>query len=118
MTIGYSQTNKYWSSVSKADGIKKTKTANRISFPEDVKLFQLDLNSLKQSLSNVADRSSADAKGVIISMPNLEGATERFQVFEASNFDPILQAQFPEIRAYVGIGVDDVYAQLRMSMAP
>ena len=118
VTIGYSQTNKYWSSVSKADGIKKTKTANRISFPEDVKLFQLDLNSLKQSLSNVADRSSADAKGVIISMPNLEGATERFQVFEASNFDPILQAQFPEIRAYVGIGVDDVYAQLRMSLSP
>ena len=39
-------------------------------------------------------------------------------MFEASNFEPELQAQFPEIRSYAGNGIDDKYARLRMSIDP
>lgn len=115
---GYSQTDKLWSSVSKSEGISKNKIAARENFPQEFKLFHLDLASLRQKLNAAPDRFSRNASGVVISIPNATGATERFQMFEASNFDPALQAQFPEIRAYVGIGVDDTHAQLRMSVAP
>src|SRR5690606_5898244 len=46
------------------------------------------------------------------------GMMERFEVWEASNFHPELQAKFPEIRSYVGIGIDDPYAYLRFSLSP
>mgnify|MGYP003672889123 CR=1 FL=1 len=43
---------------------------------------------------------------------------EKFEVFEASNFDSDLQAQYPSIRSYVGIGLDDKNAQIRLSVDP
>ena len=58
------------------------------------------------------------ALAIIISIPNSEGNLERFQMFEFSNFAPELQAQFPEIRSYIGIGIDDKYAKLRLSLDP
>jgi len=115
---GYSQTDKLWSSVSKSEGISKNKTAARQNFPQEFKLFHLDLESMRQKLTAAPDRFAQNAQGVVVSIPNVDGTTERFQMFEASNFDPALQAQFPEIRAYIGIGVDDAHAQLRMSVAP
>ena len=39
-------------------------------------------------------------------------------MFEASNFEPDLQAQFPEIRAYAGIGIDNPSLQVRLSISP
>ena len=39
-------------------------------------------------------------------------------MFEASNFEPALQAQFPEIRAYSGKGITDRYATLKLSISP
>ena len=43
---------------------------------------------------------------------------EQFEIFEASNFMPALQAQFPEIRAYSGRGITDRYATLKLSFSP
>ncbi|HET9432565.1 MAG TPA: zinc-dependent metalloprotease family protein, partial [Chitinophagaceae bacterium] len=39
-------------------------------------------------------------------------------MFEASNFEPALQAQFPEIRAYSGRGISDKFATLKLSISP
>src|SRR5204863_3431064 len=54
----------------------------------------------------------------VIYLPNAEGNYEQFEVFEASNFEPALQAQFPEIRAFSGRGVTDPYAILKLSISP
>ena len=51
-------------------------------------------------------------------MPNAEGEIEQFQVFEASNFEPDLQARFPEIRAFSGKGITDKAATLKLSISP
>ena len=56
--------------------------------------------------------------GIIISLPNLKGQLEQFEVWEKSNFDPILQSNFPEIRSYVGKSLTDKYATLYFSLAP
>jgi hypothetical protein len=80
--------------------------------------MQLDASILRQTLRNAPDRTSRASRGVIISLPNTEGVLERFEVFEASNFEAELQAQFPEIRSYAGNGIDDKYARLRLSIDP
>lgn len=117
-TLGFSQTDKLWSSVQNTEGIKVSKNVERISFPQEFKLFQLNLESLRQTLFTAPERMSSRASGTIISLPNVQGNMERFEIFEASNFDSELQAQFPEIRAYVGVGLDDKNAQVRLSSSP
>jgi subtilisin-like proprotein convertase family protein len=115
--LGFSQTEKAWSQVADQN-IKKNKNVERESFPQDFKLMQLNVSTLKQVLLNAPDRFSGNAKGVVITLPNSQGELERFEVFEASNFDAVLQAQFPEIRAYAGNGIDDKYARVRISLDP
>lgn len=114
--IGYAQTDRLWSSVENTTGIKTSKSIERASFPKEYKLFQLNLDNLRQSLFTAT--STAKSTGVVVTIPNLDGQMERFRVFESSNFAPELQAQFPDIRAYVGLGIDDKNAQIRLSSAP
>ncbi len=80
-------------------------------------LYSLDTQVLKQQLTNAPARFS-NLPGNIISLPNADGKMESYEVWEASNFAPGLQAKFPEIRSYVGIGIDDPNAYLRFSMSP
>lgn len=80
-------------------------------------LYSFDGHIFKQQLVNVPDRFSGQT-GKIVSIPNVEGNMEKFEVWEASNFHPDLQAKFPDIRSYVGIGIDDPYAYLRFSLSP
>jgi subtilisin-like proprotein convertase family protein len=54
----------------------------------------------------------------VITLPNTEGKLEQFEVYEGSNFEPDLQAQFPEIRAFSGQGITDKYATLKLSISP
>lgn len=80
-------------------------------------LYSFDGQVFKQQLANVPERFSGQP-GKIISIPNVEGMMERFEVWEASNFQPELQAKFPDIRSYIGIGIDDPNAYLRFSLSP
>ena len=80
-------------------------------------LYSFDSHVFKQQLANAPERFSGQS-GKIISIPNAEGKMEKFEVWEASNFTPTLQAKFPDIRAYVGIGIDDPNAYLRFGLSP
>lgn len=117
LNVTFSQTDKAWSTY-KGQNITISKTVERESFPIDFTLMQLDLNSLRQVALTAPIRSIENRSNVIISIPNSDGKIERYRIYEASNFDNELQAQFPEIRSYVGQGIDDEYAVLRMSLDP
>jgi subtilisin-like proprotein convertase family protein len=112
------QSKKEWSFFSSNESISVSKTVQRSDFPQDFLLFNLDLESIKQKLYTAEDRFAINAKGAIIEIPNSQGKLEKFKMYEASNFDPALQVQFPDIRAYVGQGIDNVNAQIRLSISP
>lgn len=114
----FAQTNKNWKEVSKKDVIQVTKFVERESFPTEYNLYQVNIESLKLSLLSAPDRKASAKSNTIISLPNINGKMEKFAVYEASNFDADLQAQYPNIRAYVGIGIDDKSAQARISLDP
>jgi hypothetical protein len=42
---------------------------------------------------------------------------EKFLVWESSNFEPELQAKYPDIRAYAGVGITDPTASLNFSLS-
>ena len=117
-TSGFSQTDKFWSAnnVSR-DNITTDKAVARLSYPKAFKLFNVNIEPLRQELFSVVDKGSS-SRSTVISLPNAAGNFEQFEVFEASNFEADLQAKFPEIRAYSGKGITDKYATLKLSISP
>src|SRR5436190_1842759 len=116
--LGFSQTDRFWSANNEIrSNITTDKAVARITYPGAFKLFNLNVDPLRQELFSIVDRRSSN-NSTVISLPNANGDLEQFEVFEASNFEPDLQARFPEIRAYSGKGITDKYATLKLSISP
>jgi hypothetical protein len=114
----FSQADKFWTANNaNRSTIPTDKAVARLSYPKDFKLFNLNVSAFRQELFSIvgSNRSKASA---IISIPNADGNLEQFVMVEASNFEPELQAQFPEIRAFTGKGITDKYATLKLSISP
>jgi hypothetical protein len=114
----FSQADKFWTANNaNRSTIATDKAVARLSYPKDFKLFNLNVSAFRQELFSIvgSNRSKASA---IISIPNADGNLEQFVMVEASNFEPELQAQFPEIRAFTGKGITDKYATLKLSISP
>jgi len=113
---GYAQDDKFWiESRRNSFEIAIDKGAARETFPKEFKLFDLDQSTFRQQLFSVIGTGK---RTTLISLPNTVGAVEQFEVVEASNFEPALQAQFPEIRAFSGKGITDPSATLKISISP
>jgi hypothetical protein len=110
------QQKSYWSLHTDAARIITDKAVARQSFPTAFKLFDLNITPLRQELFSVVNKTSGQS--TIITLPNADGNPEQFKVTEASNFEPALQARFPEIRAYSGKGITDKSATLKLSISP
>lgn len=78
--------------------------------------YELDQSKLKSSLDTI--HTSNRLTKVIIEIPNTNGELEKYEIHEFSNFEPDLQAQFPEIRAYIGRSLSDKEAILYCSFSP
>ena len=115
---GFSQKNNYWSvSNESRSNIIADKSTTRQAYPTDIKLFRLNFEPFQQELFSIAGKRSTKTS-TIISLPNAAGNIEEFEVYEASNFEPALQARFPEIRSFSGKGITDKYATLKLSISP
>ena len=79
----------------------------------------MNIEQLRYHISLVqAHKKNRQTEKVLITLPNTNGKFENFEIVEASNFEPELQAKFPEIRAYSGKGVEDKGAILKLSISP
>ena len=114
--ISFAQTDRLWSESSRktTSGIFENKT--NIINP---KVYSLNINGLKNALANAPKRLAAGEKSeIIISFPNSEGKMENFKVRENSNFDPELAAKYPDIKSYVGEGLNDPNSTVYFSVSP
>ena len=115
-TISVSAQSVFWSeNRERVSEIVTDKAVRRQSFPKEFKLFDVHIEPLKNRLLSIVDNNSGST---VISLPNADGGIERFEMFEASNFEPELQAQFPEIRAFSGRGLTDRFATVKLSISP
>jgi len=114
----FSQAGRVWTPNSENQTlIVKDKAVSRASYPKEFRLFNLDVPSFRQTLLSVTGNNRIKTAAVIL-LPNADGGIEEFEVVETSNFDPELQARFPEIRAFSGKGITDKYATLKLSISP
>jgi subtilisin-like proprotein convertase family protein len=114
--ISQAQTSGMWSSINENQykGIPKV---NRSSFPNEYKLFSLNINVLKNRLISAKNRN--DSRGIsntIIELPNAEGNLEHYTVYEMPIMEPALAAQFPMIKSYAAQGIEDPTAVARFSV--
>ncbi|THU30218.1 T9SS type A sorting domain-containing protein [Niastella caeni] len=93
------------------------KAVARLAFPTDFKLYDVNFTPLRTQVFKAVGKAFA-APSTIITLPNADGQIEQFEIVEASNFEPALQAQFPEIRAFSGKGITDKHATVKLSISP
>jgi len=92
-----------------------SKAAARSSFPTNYKLFDANLSSMQQYLLSAARTKSSQIR---LTLPNADGMMEEYELTEASNFEPELQARYSEIRSFSGKGITDKNARLKLSISP
>jgi len=110
------QNNSPWTRVN-LDNTTVSDSRNMALDPAGALFFKFDDVVLRQSLLSLENKTSK-LNRVEILIPNKNGKLERFSVWESSNFEPELQAKYPEIRAYSGIGITDKNASVNFSLSP
>ncbi|MFN8304984.1 MAG: zinc-dependent metalloprotease family protein [Saprospiraceae bacterium] len=88
--------------------------------PMKYRTVQLDVSAAESLLGSAPERfKTVSAENqVLITLPDPDGGWQTFQLFESPVMAPELQAQYPEIRCYTGIGVDDPTATLKCDLTP
>ncbi|WP_417871215.1 reprolysin-like metallopeptidase [Winogradskyella sp.] len=118
VSLGNAQKNRNIWSINN-DQIKKEDVIFYKSKPKYSTLINISVEALKQQLANVPQRQFSSSKeGVVLQFPNHEGKPESYLVQEASVMEYELQMRFPEIRSFVGKGIDNPAAIMRFSLSP
>jgi subtilisin-like proprotein convertase family protein len=81
-------------------------------------LYSLNIEAIKQNLTTVSNRFTSNKNGIVIEIPNENGKLERFNVFENSQMSPELAERYPEIKSYIGIGIDNPTSTIYFSITP
>ena len=115
-TFVFSQNNTFWKKETSSNVSKVKINKQNIKNPD---VYTLNIKGLKQALSNATERfDSNKTSNIIISFPNSKGQFESFKIKEASIMHPDLQARYPDIRSYVGQGIEDPSETIRFSVSP
>jgi subtilisin-like proprotein convertase family protein len=114
-STSFSQAGSVWKSIKETEVSAEPKV-KRTSFPQNFKLYQLDLNSLKTSLHNAPMRDSKGKSKLIIELPNSEGQIEHYRVVETPCMEAALAAKYPMIKTYAAQGIEDPTAIARFSV--
>lgn len=110
----FSQQNNFWKEHG-VGALTISKAATRTNFPTNYKLFDANLVAMQQYLFGALN---SNTKNIVLTLPNADGVLEEFEITEASNFDPVLQAKFTSIRSFSGKGITDKTASIKLSLSP
>ena len=78
----------------------------------------LDVPGLRAALATAPAETRAGAAPLVLTLPLPSGSIARFQVLETALMEPGLAAQFPSIKTYTGVGLDDPTATVRLDLTP
>ncbi|MBA2745220.1 MAG: secretion protein, partial [Flavisolibacter sp.] len=104
-----------WKSVTKRSDAVTVANKTSIMSP---RLFDLDADQLKSQLSQAPKRFSGLRSEVIIAFPNGEGQFENFRINENPNMEPALAARYPNIKSYIGQGIENPSTTIYFSISP
>ena len=78
----------------------------------------LDEAALRAVLATAPPESRVGAAPLELALPRPDGSIARFAVRETAVMAPELARQFPAIKTYAGVGLDDQTASLRLDLTP
>ena len=83
-------------------------------------VFALDLGRMDAVLANAPAEFSTFEKreNYQMTLPMPDGSLQRFRVWDSPIMEPALAAEYPDVRTYVGQGVDDPTATVRFDRTP
>lgn len=114
-SIAFAQTN-LWKTTTKK--INETVVADKMQL-SNPRLFELNLNNLKNVLINAPQRNVLSRRSsLIVSFPNADGVLERFKIQESSNMDAALALLYPNIKSYIGQGIENPTTKIYLSISP
>jgi len=112
------QNQQIWSQTT-ANKISKNKIKFYKETPLKSNFFTVDVEQLLNRLVNAPKRSVFNKTSqTIAKFPNANGDLESFKISEVSIMEPNLAAKFPNIKTYVGVGVETPSAMLRLTITP
>ena len=100
-----------------AQSKSKVALESKLDLPEK-QLLDLDVPAAANFLKNAPNRFSNQNSNVILALPNPDGTMENFKIYENSNMEPELAARYPEIKSYIGIGIDNPTVSAYISTSP
>lgn len=110
----FAQQNNFWTEHG-VGSLTISKAATRTNFPTTYKLFDANLSGMQEYLLGALN---SNTKNIVLTLPNADGVLEEFEIKEASNFEPALQAKFTSIRSFSGKGITDKNASIKLSLSP
>ncbi|WP_298550251.1 reprolysin-like metallopeptidase [uncultured Algibacter sp.] len=119
LTSLYAQTNQeIWSKISKQEASFGKKMLRKTE-PSKSIFYQLDINKLKSTLSQVSKNSTTkETTYQTIQFPNSQGSFDEFKVKESSILEPSYQKKHPEIRTYIGQNIKNPSSTISFSITP
>src|SRR5437899_1280781 len=118
MSDAYGQNTQLWQNVSQ---VSATKSALQAWVqPQVFKAFSFNHSLLNPLLAAAPSETkiAAPLSKTVIELPMPDGTLARFRFVESPIMAPELAAQFPEIKTYVGQGIDDPAATVRLDRTP
>jgi hypothetical protein len=96
------------------------RTGDRFIVPNRYRTLHLDFNAMKQFLASapVENPGNRIINGIVFSFPMPDGTINNFRIYETFVMDPDLAVLFPEIKTYMGQGIDDPSATIRLDITP
>ena len=106
-----------WSDISE---IGLNAEGTRYIIPQSYRTLELDLQNLSQALNQVPHENITRVinSGFIISLPLPDNSFATFRVVESPVMADELAANYPEIKTYLGQGIEDKNARIRFDVTP
>ena len=113
--VSQGQTDQLWKKVNQ-ETLKNQEKLGRGSTPKAYQLFNLNFSAFKAVLQNAPLIDSQKESSLIVSFPNPEGRLLNYKVYESPVMEAGLAAKYPDIKSYVGQGIDDKTATIHFSV--
>lgn len=111
--VGFAQS--YWQPVSESETLLFVKTPSNIEVRES-QYYRLDAPALLSQLAQAPLRDGSGSKSTLtVSFPGKNGKLEPYAIYEAPVLHPDLGAEHPDIKSYIGVGLQDKTAMIRFS---
>lgn len=114
LSLSMAQSSNFWRPVAE-NSIENT--GNRLIHPSRYLTLGLDISGLKSKLANAQLRTN-NSNPVSISLPHVDGKMHEYQVFLNTTMSPGLAAQFPEIRSYDAVAMDQSGRTVKLDITP